>query len=301
MKPKKKVVAIIVTHNRLEKLKTCWSAIATQNIYGAIIVNNNSSDGTKEWVCSIDDDRLRPIHLKKNIGGAGGFRKGCEYGLEVFEDADWFLLFDDDAYAQSDLIGEFFKIPPGFDLVSTNVRVPQGCSHKMNMPLVQVPRSIYDILIYFIRPQKFMINPHRCDRPTRVKVSSFVGLFVSHQCLKQMIWAVRPEFFIYCDDAYFTYQTYLAGYTNCFLPKLMFFHDISVSKITKIKLYYLIRNDVVVKRTYSPNFFYFIVVIRFFYYAAKILWSDKTLTHFPVMFHALIDGLKNEFPDVLEE
>lgn len=295
MKLKKKVVAIIVTYNRLEKLKKCWSAIARQNIYGALIVNNNSTDGTKEWIDSIDDVRLKPLHLENNIGGAGGFRKGCEYGLNVFQDAEWFLLFDDDAYAQPHLIENFFKTPVDSDLVSTKVLTPTAQMPKMNTPLVKVPKSIHDIIIYMIKPVKFTVKYNKRDTPVKVAVSSFVGLFISHECLKQMQSAIRPEFFMYCDDAYFTYQTHLAGYTNFYFPNLLFFHDISASQIDRMKLYYLIRNDVIVKRVYSPKYFYFPVLVRFLFYAAKVFRTDKTWLHLPVMTRALIDGLKNNF------
>lgn len=289
----KKIVAIIVTYNRLEKLKICWRAISSQYIYGVVIVNNNSSDGTKEWIDAIKDDRLTALHLEKNIGGAGGFRKGCEYGLTHFQDTDWFLLFDDDAYAEPHLIDKFITASIDSDLVSTKVLTPNGHTGKMNIPLVKVPRSLHDIIEYILKPDKFTVNCNRSSRPAKVVVSSFVGLFISHECLKKMVHEIRAEFFIYCDDAYFTYQAHIAGHTNHHHPNLLFYHDIEAQKPNNIKLYYLIRNDVVLKRAYSPNFFYILVIIRFLFYAAKVFRTDKTWKHLPLMIHALLDGFKN--------
>lgn len=288
----KKIVAVIVTHNRLERLKKCWAAIACQSIYGAVIVNNNSTDGTKEWIESIEDERLRGIHIEKNSGGAGGFRRGCEYSLEFFKDADWFLLFDDDAYAQPQMIDSFSKAPADSDLISTRVLTPSGRSAKMNTPLVKVPSSIGDIFNYLINRNKFSADPGECNSPVKVAVSSFVGLFVSHRCLKKMIGAIRPEFFIYCDDAYFTYQAYLAGFKNYYMPNLVFFHDIATSSLLELQLYYLIRNDVVVKKAYSPNYFYLLVIARFVFYAIKTIRTDKTWIYLMVMVRALLDGIK---------
>lgn len=294
MNKNKNVIAIIVTYNRLEKLKISWAAIARQDIYGVVIVNNNSSDGTKEWIDSIKDQRLKPLHLNSNTGGAGGFRKGCEYGLAVFKNADWFLLFDDDAYAHPDLLEQFFNTPYNCDLVSAKVVTPSGCTPKMNLPLVKIPSSFRDILNYSLKNDNFTVNPDN-DRAIKVAVSSFVGLFVSYNCLKHMVGAMKPDFFIYCDDAYFTFQTYISGYTNYYMPNLIFSHDISYGKTNSTKLYYLIRNDIAVKKAFSPNHYYCFILIRFFYYAATVFYNTKSLKHIPTMFRALIDGVKGNF------
>lgn len=301
MNIEKKVVSIIVTYNRIEKLKKAWAAISCQNIYGIVIVNNNSSDGTQEWIDAINDQRLKPLHLKKNIGGAGGFRKGCEFGLKVFPNADWFLLFDDDAYAQPNLIKEFFNISADCDLVSSKVLTPSGISPKMNMPLLNVPTSIYDVLNYLLKPDKFSINSIKHNEAVRVAVSSFVGLFISYRCLKHMLYAMRPEFFIYCDDAYFTYNTFKSGYVNFYMPNLMFFHDVASFKVTNTKLYYLLRNDIIIKKEYSPKYNYFLILFKFIYYAAKVFLINKSLKHIPIMFRAFRDGFKENFSNPYRE
>lgn len=293
MKTEKRVVAVIVTHNRLEKLKTCWRALSCQGLYGAILVNNNSTDGTKEWLDHLDDERVRPLHIEKNVGGAGGFKKGCDYGMRAFPEAEWFLLLDDDAYAQSDLLEAFQKAPEDSDLVSTKVLLPSGCPTRMNTPLLKAPESIGDVISYLIRRKKFAVDIHGCVDPVKVAVSSFVGLFVSSRCMEQMVGAILPEFFIYCDDAYFTFQASSAGFKNYFMPNLVFFHDTEASKLYKAKLYYLIRNDVVLKKAYSPKYFYLIVAFRFVYYAAKKFMADRTWSHLPLMFRAVLDGVNH--------
>lgn len=299
----KKVIAVVVTYNRLEKLKKAWSSIACQNIYGVVIVNNNSSDGTQKWIDAIDDKRLKPLHLENNIGGAGGFLRGCEYALTVFKKAEWFLLFDDDAYAQSDLLNEFFNSTTDCDLVSSKVLSPSGCPLKMNIPLIKVPTSIYDIINYSLKREKFTISFLKHNKPIRVVVSSFVGLFISYSCLKDMLCAMRPDFFIYCDDAYFTYQTYKHGYNNYYMPNLVFWHDIDISsaKINNTKLYFLLRNDICVKKEFTPKYFFILAIIRFLYYAAKGFLSNKSFNHIPIMIRAFQDGFRNDFSTPYKE
>ena len=59
------------------------------------VVNNNSNDGTREYLDSIDDDRVRAYHEETNLGGAGGFSRALT--LASREDFDFVLIIDDDA------------------------------------------------------------------------------------------------------------------------------------------------------------------------------------------------------------
>ena len=72
-----KIACVIVTYNRLEKLRKCLSCYENQSICPSeiIIVNNNSSDGTKEfleqWKCLDSSIKKTVINLESNQGGAG--------------------------------------------------------------------------------------------------------------------------------------------------------------------------------------------------------------------------------------
>lgn len=100
---KEKVATVTVTYNRKNLLKENINAIMEQsyNIDSIIIVDNNSTDGTKE---EIDEefgknDKIKYILLEENIGGAGGFYTGCKYAYE--NGYDWIILMDDDGRPQN--------------------------------------------------------------------------------------------------------------------------------------------------------------------------------------------------------
>ena len=99
----------VVTCNRLNLLKECVDAINNQEVpFSKIaIVNNNSNDGTKEFLDSISDERYCIVHSSENLGGAGGFH----LALKQFEDQsiDWVLIIDDDAIIRPDFIKEMKK------------------------------------------------------------------------------------------------------------------------------------------------------------------------------------------------
>jgi GT2 family glycosyltransferase len=68
------IAIVVLTHDRLHLLKKCYEDVlsgtspATVEI---VIWNNASGDGTREWLESLDDPRLRVVHSQENIGQNG--------------------------------------------------------------------------------------------------------------------------------------------------------------------------------------------------------------------------------------
>lgn len=88
-----KVSIVILTYNQLDYTKVCLNSIRKYNSKGSyeiIIVDNNSTDGTVEWLKEQSDIKL--ILNDKNKG----FPAGCNQGIEIAEkDNDIFLLNND--------------------------------------------------------------------------------------------------------------------------------------------------------------------------------------------------------------
>ena len=61
-----------------------------------VVVNNKSSDGTREYLDSLNDHPIiKTIHLEENIGYPGGIEQGMKYG-QTLQDYDYYLIMDDD-------------------------------------------------------------------------------------------------------------------------------------------------------------------------------------------------------------
>ena len=61
----------IITHNRLHLLRRCVDDVvrrASEKTQEVVIWNNGSTDGTKEYLDSLDDERFRIVHHPENIG-----------------------------------------------------------------------------------------------------------------------------------------------------------------------------------------------------------------------------------------
>lgn len=101
-----KILCIIVTYNRLKLLQNCIQAVKSQTRVpdSILVVNNGSSDGTKEWLDL--QSNLLVIH-QENLGGAGGFYSGIEFGLQ--SEFDWFWCMDDDGLPDKTALEELLK------------------------------------------------------------------------------------------------------------------------------------------------------------------------------------------------
>lgn len=66
------IAAVVVTFNRITLLQKCIKALynQTKKLDAIIVINNNSTDGTKEWLDK--QNNIIVIH-QENVGGSGGF------------------------------------------------------------------------------------------------------------------------------------------------------------------------------------------------------------------------------------
>nr|MCR5545643.1 glycosyltransferase [Lachnospiraceae bacterium] len=74
------ITAVVVTYNRLELLKENIEALRHQSVpdLSILVVNNASTDGTKEYLDEVANNQIGVLHLEENMGGAGGFYYGMK-------------------------------------------------------------------------------------------------------------------------------------------------------------------------------------------------------------------------------
>src|ERR1700733_3456263 len=91
--PKSRVAVGIVTYNRLEMLQECLAAVKQQTVPAdeVIVVDNDSTDGTHEWLSNVTGIT---VVRQGNLGAAGGFSRVMREGYTSGH--DWILCIDDD-------------------------------------------------------------------------------------------------------------------------------------------------------------------------------------------------------------
>jgi glycosyltransferase involved in cell wall biosynthesis len=98
----KKVSIITRAYNRLEYTTQCINDVRNNTIYPNyehIIINNNSSDGTREWLEWIKGmennwfEKVIPAHLSNNYHDWNGMREGLKF---ISEDSEYIVQLDND-------------------------------------------------------------------------------------------------------------------------------------------------------------------------------------------------------------
>lgn len=89
----KKTAIVILTYNNLEYSKSCLESIrkhTEKGTYELIVVDNNSTDGTKDWLYLQPDIKIQ-INEKNE-----GFPKGCNIGIGLASPGSDILLLNND-------------------------------------------------------------------------------------------------------------------------------------------------------------------------------------------------------------
>src|SRR6185312_1077865 len=92
---KERICAVVVTYNRKTLLRTGLCALLrqTRQLDQILVVDNGSTDGTKEMLEAEFRD-CQVLRTPENLGGAGGFRAGMEWAHQA--GFDWTWVMDDD-------------------------------------------------------------------------------------------------------------------------------------------------------------------------------------------------------------
>lgn len=219
------VDVVIVTYNRLEKLKKTLQCYEnqTQPFRNLIVVNNHSTDGTTEFLSQWEktDTSFAKfiITTDENLGGSGGYYLGQKKALEL--NSDWVFMADDDAYPDLQMMEHFYSFAAchdinGYSAVCAQVNYINGeINYKHRSRVI-------------IRQKRF------CDRSDSVAEDygkefflidflSYVGPFVNMNALRQ-VGVVNPKYFIYYDDSEHSLRLKKYGELIC-VPSILITHD----------------------------------------------------------------------------
>lgn len=131
-----RVVAVVVTYNREQLLAQCLDGLAAQERRpDAVVVVDNASSDASGRVADEHPLAADVIHLRRNVGGAGGFAAGMARALGA-HGADWVWLMDDDTVptpgALAALLHAVDASPVRLSVLSSRAVWTDGRDHPMN-------------------------------------------------------------------------------------------------------------------------------------------------------------------------
>ena len=260
-----KICALIVTYNRLNKLKIALNKYEEleKGPDLMLVINNASTDGTFEYLENwknepqlgkLNTQRI-VIHSETNTGGSGGFHMGLEKALEL--DCEWIWVADDDAFPENDafiflrnFIDELGDKAKEYSAICGQVlnHGVTDISHRCNLKGgklkvvgTQVPATAYQ---------------NKCFE---INIFTYVGTVINKELLSE-VGTTNEQYFIWYDDAEHSLRLSKVGKIVC-SPAVRINHDQLLSQnelALNWKEYYGMRNMLDMIKSHFSYRYYFV-------------------------------------------
>lgn len=249
-----KIAAVVVTYNRFELVKKTIDSLRnqTKKLDSMIIIDNNCTDGTSEWLDTQYD--LTVIH-QENVGGSGGFWRGIKEAYE--RGFDWIWCMDDDVFPREECLEEALKCTDSQTGIVCPKRIMNGkvfISESTDLNLSNIFKWRYGRVLTF--------DAANGTEPIEIQSMTFEGPLIRKDVVKE-IGLPNKDLFILFDDTDYAYRTHLAGFkllyaTNAIMDKHFFGNqeEMTLAAKSKWKIWYDIRNASYFAKTYGKNWMY---------------------------------------------
>ena len=249
-----KITAVVVTFNRLKLLQRVIASLQKQSvhIHDMIIVNNGSTDGTKEWL-----DKQNKLHIihQENVGGSGGFYRGIQEASKT--ECDWIWCMDDDVFPSEHCLENLLIY------ASKDNKIGIACPHRLmsgktftgEAKTLNLSNPFKDMHDNGLMPEDVEAN-----ETVDIVGMAFEGPLIKKEVVEK-IGLPNKELFILYDDTDYSYRTILEGYRvivvrDALMDKYDFQSQSSYreDKIkNKWKLAYHVRNTAYFGHRYGKN------------------------------------------------
>lgn len=201
------VAVVVVTYNRADLLDGMLDGLAAQTHApdAVIVIDNASTDHTRDVLDARTDLPLHMTTSEANLGGAGGFHLGVRAAYDAGYDRVW--LMDDD-------------VVPAPDCLAALMAVDEDCLIAVRQDLAGtlVEKAAIDFDLrnpLAVRPKRAAVDTVYADRasmPELVEVQNvaFEGFMVRRGVIEE-IGFPDPAFFIFYDDAEYAVRARRAG------------------------------------------------------------------------------------------
>ncbi|MEE1649584.1 glycosyltransferase [Brachybacterium sp. J144] len=186
-----RIVAVVVTYNREQLLRDCLDALAAQaRRPDAVVVIDNASSDASGRVADEHPLGADVLHLRRNVGGAGGFAAGIARALQR-HGADWVWVMDDDTVPRPAALAELLRSleasPARLSVLSSRAVWTDGRPHPMNSQRTRLGASA--------REKQDAARAH--GRP--IRTASYVSALLNAEDVRRLGLPIA-DYFIWSDD-----------------------------------------------------------------------------------------------------
>lgn len=291
-----KILALVVTYKRKELLEKVIQGLLDQTypISDILIVDNNSSDGTKELVESYSNENTNILYFNTgaNLGGAGGFSFGFQKAMDYNFDYLW--IMDDDLLPSHSCL-ETLVSASDENTISQPIRLNTDNSCAEYSPV------IFDMdSIFLVRPKRCSVIDYiKNNKSEKIPLQGipFEGPLIPRKIISDIGYPDK-RFFIFYDDLDYALRAQKKGYNiQCILNAHAYrlLMNNQVNDLKSWKGYFMLRNFFRIHKLHGNNFFvrgrpYFLAAL----YITKELLCFRKRTAV-ICLHALIDSRTDTF------
>ena len=268
----KTVSVIILNYNGKEYIEECIDSVLRQTYVAreVIVVDNGSTDGSREIIKEKFIDKIRLIENSSNFG----FAEGNNIGISSANGA-YVALLNNDASADTNWLSEL-----------VNAACGSGSDFGMwaSKILFYDSRNIIDTAGHLIYPDglnrgrgKGEVDRGQYDREEEVFFPSGCAALYSKSMLDQ-IGLFDPDFFAYGDDTDIGLRARISGWKCLYVPTAIVYHRSSATtgRYSPFKVYLVERNRLWILIKYFP--LRYILISPVYTFVRLILQSYGALT-----------------------
>lgn len=244
-----KVIVLILSYNGKHLLEESISSYLSNDYqnFEVVVIDNGSSDGSKEWVEENYPD-VFVLRTEKNLGYSGGFNFGMDYAFNQ-KNADYVLITNNDVKADSKVITELVKVAethPKIGFVTGKV------FYYENPNILQTVGKYKDT--------KYWRGEHIGNREID---NGQYDKIVEREFCDDIYWLVNKsvyinvggydnEFQFQAEDFDWQVRAKMKGYKIIFTPYAKLWHkeSMTIGKYSPFKAYYDARNPLIVHFKY---------------------------------------------------
>ena len=256
----------IVNYNTKENLEKCINSILRNPPYcdyQIVIVDNNSKDGSKNFLKKISKKKIKTIYNRKNVG----FGKACNQ-ISKTQKSSYILFLNPDVEISKDSINillNFLKKRKKIGVVTGKLLFPDG---SLQLSCRQFP-SILKALFgreSFLRkafPNNVISKEYLLSHLDYNKIQfpdwvrGAVMLFKTD--IFKKIGGFDEKFFLFFEDTDICLQLRKKGYEIVYLPEAIFYHKLAAStkkEKLKTKIIHNISMFNYIKKNMNYNFIF---------------------------------------------
>jgi GT2 family glycosyltransferase len=241
------VGAVVVTYNRRQLLEQVLDSLLTQirpvdHIY---IVDNDSTDGTQEYLSALNNPRISIKRMTVNTGGAGGFSYGMKWAFD--EGHEWIWLMDDDVAQTAQCLEALLRASTQSKILLPLATSDDG-GHLAWLAMRLNLTSPFTPGFRLLSARRLYPTIESLPEVVPVEDLSFEGPLI-HRSVPERVGFPRGDFFIAFDDTEYGIRALQAK-----LGPILLVRDAQLKRLANYgsdsplwRTYYMLRNGLIVR------------------------------------------------------